>query len=276
MRLSGKGAVITGGGSGMGRAIAVEFARQGARVVAADINEAAAEETAALVRAENGIGFGLRVDVTDSASANLMAQRALELLGSLHILVNCAGVRIIKNFLEHTDADWKRMLDINLTGPFYCARAVLPAILAAGGGKVINIASIASYVGRPNRAAYCAAKAGVLGLTRALATDMRGRNVCVNAIAPGSIATPLTAGPSSDNGVDWGGKTSRVAGAGPRRLRRPPFSSPARKLITSPEPKSGSMEVGCRVAPATAKFLAARPPFRIDRPNPTSFRLPLS
>lgn len=127
--------------------------------------------------------------------------------GRIDVLVSNAGVRLIKPFLEHTLEDWNRMLSINLTGHFLAARAVAPAMLEQGKGKIIINASIASFVGRPNRVAYCAAKAGALGLVRAMAMDLRHRDICVNALIPGSIATPLNADAAGDPGVDWGRET---------------------------------------------------------------------
>jgi len=124
------------------------------------------------------------------------------------IVVNNAGVRIVKPFLEHTDEDWRRMLDINLTGHFLCARAFAPGMVERGWGRIINVGSIASFVGRPDRVAYCAAKAGVLGLTRGIAIDLRHTGVTANTIAPGSIATPLNAEAKNDSQVDWGGETA--------------------------------------------------------------------
>jgi len=99
------------------------------------------------------------------------------------------------------------MIDINLTGHFFCAQAVVPQMLKQGKGKIINLASIAGHVGRPDRVAYCAAKTGVLGLTRALAMDLRGKGICVTAISPGSIETPMNSAAATDTGVDWGGET---------------------------------------------------------------------
>ncbi|HVB49876.1 MAG TPA: 3-oxoacyl-ACP reductase FabG [Burkholderiales bacterium] len=206
-RLAGKTAVVTGGGSGMGRAIAMEFAAQGASVAVADRDAAAASATAAAIAARGGAGLGVAMDVTRRSDTLRMRDEVLARFGRIDVLVNNAGARCIKGFLEHTEEDWHRMIDINLTGHFLCAQAVLPGMLQQGKGKIICVASIAGHVGRPDRAAYCAAKAGVLGLVRALAMDMRGKNICVNAISPGSIATPLNAAAATDSKVDWGGET---------------------------------------------------------------------
>ena len=118
-------------------------------------------------------------------------------------------MRTIKGFLEHTEEDWNRMPAVNLTGPFRCSQAVLPSMLETGKGKIINLASIASFMGRPDRAGYVAAKTGLLGLTRAMAVDMAGRNIYVNAIAPGLIASPFNASFAEDSemGPAWGKET---------------------------------------------------------------------
>jgi NAD(P)-dependent dehydrogenase (short-subunit alcohol dehydrogenase family) len=143
--------------------------------------------------------------------------------GRIDVLVNNAGRRIIKGFLEHTKEDWDQMLAINLTGPFLCAQAVLPHMLKAGKGKIINLASIASFMGRPDRVGYVAAKSGLMGLTRAMAVDMAGRNIYVNALAPGLIASPFNMSFAKDEatGPTWGkenlvgrwGQPDDVAGA---------------------------------------------------------------
>ena len=207
MRLKDKVAVVTGGGSGMGRAIAIEFARQGATVMVADINLEAARDAA---KAAGNGAAAVRVDVTKKSDAVAMATQTIDQFGRIDILVNNAGSRCIKAFLDHTEEDWHRMLDINLSGHFFCSQAVAPNMLAHGSGRIINVASIAAHTGRPDRIAYCAAKAGVLGLTRALAMDLRGRNICVTAITPGSIATPLNSEAATSTTTDWGGET--VAG----------------------------------------------------------------
>ncbi|MBU1357295.1 MAG: glucose 1-dehydrogenase [Gammaproteobacteria bacterium] len=207
MRLSGKVAIVTGGGSGMGRAICQEFVRQGAKVVVADINMESAQESVRLLEGNGADCMALEVDVTRKAQTMRMAQSAIDRFGRIDVLVNNAGARCLKGFLEHTEDDWHRMIDINLTGHFFCAQSVIPNMLDNGRGKIINLASIAAHTGRPDRVAYCAAKAGVMGLTRALAMDMRGKNICVTAISPGSIATPLNQAAATSTDVHWGEET---------------------------------------------------------------------
>jgi len=207
MRLKGKTAIVTGGGFGMGRAICLAFAREGAGVTVADINEANAQGVAKEIIAHDGEAIACKTDVRNSAEISVMVKRCLQKFGRIDVLVNNVGMRCVKPFLEHTEEDWRNMLDVNLTSQFLCAKAVVPHMLEQGKGKIINLASIASYIGRPNRVAYCAAKGGVLQFTRALATDMKGKNIFVNAIVPGSIATGMNAAAAADPNMDWGAET---------------------------------------------------------------------
>jgi NAD(P)-dependent dehydrogenase (short-subunit alcohol dehydrogenase family) len=206
MRLQNKVAVVTGGASGIGKAIAAAYVREGARVALVDIDEAKGKQAAAEISTK-GEAISVRTDVTDSASVNQMAAEVDRRFGRIDILVNNVGVRITKPFLEHTDADWNIMIATNLTGPFFCARAVTPFMIRGGGGRIINTASIASFVGRPNRVAYVSAKSGLLGMTRALAIDLGGSGITVNAIAPGSINSPMNASQAADADHDWGKET---------------------------------------------------------------------
>jgi NAD(P)-dependent dehydrogenase (short-subunit alcohol dehydrogenase family) len=138
---------------------------------------------------------------------NTMAEEIDRQFGRIDILVNNVGVRITKPFLDHTDADWNTMIQTNLTGPFLCSRAVVPFMKRAGKGRIINTASIASFVGRPNRVAYVSAKAGLLGMTRAMAIDLGPMGITCNAIAPGSINSPMNAAQAADAEHDWGKET---------------------------------------------------------------------
>lgn len=202
MRLEGKVAVVTGGASGIGRAMGVAFAAEGARVVVADRDEAKGSAVA-----EEIGGFFVHVDVTSSKSADAMAEQVFGKFGRIDVLANNVGVRVVKPFLEHTDADWDVMISTNLTGPFLCSRAVVPFMQRAGSGRIINTASIASFVGRPDRVAYVAAKSGLLGMTRAMAIDLGRMGITVNALAPGSINSPMNAEHAADEAHDWGKET---------------------------------------------------------------------
>jgi NAD(P)-dependent dehydrogenase (short-subunit alcohol dehydrogenase family) len=207
MRLAGKVAIVTGGASGMGRAIALRMADEAAHVLVGDLDSEGGRRVAEEARTRGGTCTALTVDVTRRADMQQLTRAAVDTYGRIDILVNNAGVRVIRPFLEHTDEDWDRMLDVNLRSQFLGAQAVLPTMLEQGGGRIINNASVAALVGRPNRAAYCAAKAGVLGLTRALAIDVRHTGITVNALVPGSITTALNREPAEDPSTDWGGET---------------------------------------------------------------------
>lgn len=206
MRLKDKVAIVTGGASGIGKAICVAFAREGAQVVVVDIDEAKAVSATKEISAA-GKAIAVKADVTSSASVNAMAKEVDRQFGRIDVLVNNVGVRIVKPFLEHTDDDWNKMISTNLSGPFLCARAAVPYMKRAARGRVINVASIASFVGRPNRVAYVSAKAGLLGMTRAMAIDLGEMGITVNAIAPGSINSPMNASHASDSEHDWGKET---------------------------------------------------------------------
>ncbi|HEX6650217.1 MAG TPA: 3-oxoacyl-ACP reductase FabG [Pyrinomonadaceae bacterium] len=186
--LNGKTALITGGGRGIGRAIALEFARQGARVAVAARTAEQVEQVA------NEIGNGaiaLVCDVSDPESVSRMFSDMRERLGKADILVNNAGVAESATLVNTTDELWHRHLSINLSGTFYCTRAALPSMLKNGWGRVINIASIAGKTGAPYIAAYSASKHGVLGLTRSIALEVATTGTTVNAICPGYVDTDM-------------------------------------------------------------------------------------
>jgi NAD(P)-dependent dehydrogenase (short-subunit alcohol dehydrogenase family) len=206
MRLNEKVAIVTGGASGIGKAICMAFAREGAQLVLVDIDEEKAKSAVKEIAAA-GKAVSLRADVTSSASMNAMAAEVDRQFGRIDILVNNVGVRLVKPFLSHSDADWNNMITINLTGPFLCSRAVVPIMKRTGRGRIINTASIASFVGRPNRVAYVSAKAGLLGMTRAMAIDLGPMGITCNALAPGSINSPMNAAQAADAEHDWGKET---------------------------------------------------------------------
>ena len=226
MRLKGKVAIVTGGASGIGEGICATFVKEGANVAVVDLNGARATELAAEISGTgNGSGraIGVTADVTDPAACDAMAKQVAEAFGGIDILVNNAGARCIKSFMDHTPQDWRNMIEVNLSSPFYCSHAVVPYLLKRGGGKIINLASIASFMGRPDRVAYVAAKSGVMGLTRAMAVDLGGTGILVNAIAPGMISTPFnamfaedpTTGPkwAKENFIGRWGKPQDIANA---------------------------------------------------------------
>ncbi len=189
-RFQGKVAVVTGAGSGLGRATAERIAAEGGRVACLDIAAEAAEETASGIRAAGGAARPYAVDVSDPASVRAAVSAAAAELGRPDVLVNCAGIGKFANSHEMPFEEWQRILAVNLTGSFLMAQACLPYLLE-GGGNIVNIASNAGLMGQAYSAAYCASKGGVIQLTRALAEEYLRRGVRVNAVAPGGIATPL-------------------------------------------------------------------------------------
>jgi D-sorbitol dehydrogenase (acceptor) len=176
----------------MGRAIATAYAREGARVVAADIDPGAAEETAATINASDGEAIGVRVDVRDQAQAQAMVEAAVSSFGRLDILVNNAGVGKIIPFLETTNEDWDYMFDVNCKGLLWCSQAAARQMIDQGrGGKIINLASQAGRRGESLVLAYCASKACVISMTQSMALALAPHKINVNGIAPGIVDTPF-------------------------------------------------------------------------------------
>ena len=205
MKLKGNIAIVTGGGSGIGASICRAYADEGAVVCVVDINGDGVNEVAGAITASGGTASAHKVDVTNPGEIASMVSGVLAEHGRVDTLVNNAGARIIKGFMQHSEADWHNMLDINLTGPFLYSQAVVPNMVANGGGSIINVCSIASFMGRPNRCAYVSAKSGLLGLTRAMAMDLGSRMIRVNALAPGMIASPFNQSfaEAEDTGDAW-------------------------------------------------------------------------
>ncbi len=192
--LAGKRALVTGASRGIGRSIALALAEAGADVGVSARSEADLAEVAREIEARGQRGVVLPCDVTDAEAVNALASRAADTLGSIDILVNNAGAAASHKFLGHPDSLWHGMLAINLTSVYQVSKAFLPQLIERGGGRIINIASIASKSGAPYIAAYVASKHGVLGLTRALAAELVRYGITVNAICPAYVDTPMTDG----------------------------------------------------------------------------------
>lgn len=190
MRIPGKTAIVTGGGSGIGRAVAIRLAFEGANVVVADIDETSAEKTRLIIEDKRGEALAIGGDVSNDADARRVVEATLERYKAIHILVNNAAVFAMGGLTEFCIDDWDRTMAVNVRGMALMARYAAPRMGEAGGGSIINIASISAFIATPGMVAYGASKAAVLGLTKNMAIDCWQYNVRVNAISPGVIRTP--------------------------------------------------------------------------------------
>ncbi|MCL5257043.1 MAG: SDR family oxidoreductase [Chloroflexi bacterium] len=211
MRLQGKVAIVTGGASGIGRATALLFAREGAKVIIADVNEDLGGQVASEIRSAGGEAEFVRTDVTKSEDVQGMVQQAVELFGGIGVLFNCAGTQFIGKDVEcHNTSEetWERTLALNLTGTFLASKYVIPQMIEGGGGSIINTSSISGIIGRAANAAYAASKGGVIGLAKSISYDYLNQNIRANVVIPGRVDTPLLrqlmADPSTPGEPDCG------------------------------------------------------------------------
>lgn len=189
----GKTALVTGAARGIGRAIALELARGGASVALNDVNESAAAEAIELAqKAGSPKAKFYKFDVADPAACESAVESVVAEFGGLHILVNNAGISLDALLLRFKDEDWKKTLDINLTGAFNLMRSAARPLIKAKGGAIVNIASVVGEMGNSGQAAYSASKGALIALTKTVARELASRNVRVNAVAPGFIDTPMT------------------------------------------------------------------------------------
>ncbi len=217
LSLSGRAALVTGASSGIGRAISRRLAELGAAVVLLDVDAAAGPEAAAAIRAAGGRAIFARCDVRSDADCRQAADLAVREFGRIDILCNNAGLIVRKDCLELEETEWDLALDVMLKGIYLLSRRVIPHMIRGGGGSIINTGSGWSLKGGPKAVAYCAAKAGALNLTRAMAIDHGRHNIRVNCVCPGDIDTPLLRSEGRQLGRD---ESEFLKEAGDRPLRR--------------------------------------------------------
>ena len=206
MRLANSVALVTGAGSGIGQAIALLFAREGAALALLDRDAAAVEATAAAISAAGGRALAIRADIADQAAVEAAVTRTLEHFGQLDVLVNNAGISAPSDFIESAFDDWNRVIQVNLYGAIYCARAVAKRMVEQGrAGRIVNISSIHAQRAEPGASSYDIAKGGLDQLTRALAVELAPHGILVNSVAPGFIDTSMAIGPDGVNELetDW-------------------------------------------------------------------------
>lgn len=192
MRLQGKVAIVTGGGTGIGRGISTLFAKEGAKVVISGRRMEPLVEVASKIREADGQAIPVTADVSNETEVKNLIEKTIQEFGKVDILVNNAGVFLTHDAVSATQEEWDKVMGIDLKGVWLCSKEVIPHMIQNGKGKIVNMASIAGLVGFGGSAFYCAAKGAVVNLTREMALDFAGKNININAIAPGVIETDMT------------------------------------------------------------------------------------
>jgi 3-oxoacyl-[acyl-carrier protein] reductase len=230
--LEGRTVIVTGGGKGIGKVYAQEFAKAGAHVVAADIDAAAAQTVAEAIGAQGFEALGLATDIASEESTQAMARAALDRFGTIDVLINNASLMSVlprRSWLEIPVEEWDRVMAVNLRGMFLSCRAVFPAMQARKRGKIVNISSSRFFEGTPNRLHYTTSKAGVIGFTRALARELGEFGITVNAVAPGATLSETQVQSSSGNYL-----ASRIEGRALERAQYPEDLVGAVMFLSSP------------------------------------------
>ena len=192
MKVKNKIAIVTGSGRGIGKSTVLELAKEGAKVVVSDIDIKECQNVCDEIKKIGSDAIAVKCDISKKSDVDAMIKKTMQKFQKIDILINNAGVVLMKPFVEMTEKDWDFVLDINLKGVFLCTNAVVKQMIKQKSGKIISVASIAGEVGFMNTSAYCASKAGIINLTRGLALELSPHNINVNAIAPGVIATKMT------------------------------------------------------------------------------------
>jgi 3-oxoacyl-[acyl-carrier protein] reductase len=192
VRFSDKVALVTGAGRGIGRAIALRLAQEGANIGVLDVNASNAEETAETIRGLGRQAVVLPTDVSDAEAVQQAVARLIESLGDLHVLVNNAGITRDMLIIKMKDEDWKKVVEVNLTSAFFCSKVVVKHMMRKRYGRIVNISSVVGLAGQAGQTNYAASKAGLIGFTKSLAKEVGSRGITVNAVAPGFIPTALT------------------------------------------------------------------------------------
>lgn len=219
MRLAGKVAVVTGGAVGIGQATCVRLAEEGAAIVVADVNSTAGIETANQIVQAGGKAVFVQTDVAQEESIRQMVQAAVQAFGKIDILVNNAAIFILRG-IEATVEEWRQILDVNVIGASLVAKHVVPEMRKAGGGSIVNLGSISSFIAQPQLMTYNATKAAVASMTRCMALDLAPDNIRVNALCPGTVWTSIVERLAKEKGLDRAGADKDPAWGGASMLKR--------------------------------------------------------